>query len=92
VRVTPIGLQAVAEVRPFGRRHDEGQVVERVIRFVMAGSETEPRLWKVGHGAPRRPQHSALPSAGGQPLQALVRVVPQTRSALCRCRLEEALM
>jgi hypothetical protein len=89
--VTLIGLQAVAEAQLFGRRHDEGHVVEQVIRFVMSGSETKPRLRKVGHGAPRRPR--APPSARGQPpLQALVRVAPQILSALCRCRLEEALM
>ena len=96
--MTPIGLQVVAEVRPFGRRHDEGQVVEQAIRFVMGDLETEPRQRKVGHGAPRRPQHLAPPSARGQPLQALVRmalravqwpVAPQIRSGLCRYRLEE---
>lgn len=88
VRVTPIGHQAAVEARPFGRRHDEGQVVEQVIRFATAGSETELRLRKVGHGAPRRPRRSA------QVMPQTVRPseAPQIRSALCRCRLEEATM
>ena len=94
-----MGLQVVAAARAFAQRHDEEQVAALVIRFVLEGSRIEPRLWEVNHDGPRRPQYSALPSVRGQPLLALVWVVPQSvqrlvapriRSAICRCPLGEA--